>query len=342
MPVIQGIDTEYKPWGGLAGFTTGERRAEMDAANMQELQSSQLGNAIKEVEARRAQADFSNPEMEQWRQQGILGKNKQAYSDGELSYQTLDSNVKTKLAENLSKASAAEIEATINGLDQFTAVASSGNPLAMHQAISSLPPQYQKIVQQLGPEKAVQYAKQLSDTIKQARADSPAHRAKLAETDRTYENQEIIHQGDRESREKISANEIAQRMADRAAAREASKAAKDTADKARVEDQLTRRIAVLNSEFKANETELKRVSEELSMVGSMPLIGMTKQQKEAERTRIKTAKETEKRLLEAEQNRLRQEARRIAELSSFRDKKAPEEKPQGTTPSLPPGVSIVK
>ncbi len=339
---MQGIETEYKPWGGLAGFTTGERRAEMDAANMQALQSSQLGNAIKEVEARRAQSDYSNPEMEMWRQQGILGKNKQDYSTGELSYQTLDSNVKTKLAENLSKASSAEIEATINGLDQFTAVASSGNPLAMHQAISTLPPQYQKIVQQLGPEKAVQYAKQLSDTIKQARADSPAHRAKLVETDRTYENQEIIHQGDRESRETISANEIRERMADRAARRQEALEAKGANDGMKKEAELSRRISVLNSEFKANETELKRVSEELSMVGSMPLIGMDKKQKEAERTRIRTALEAEKKLIEAEQNRLRQEARRIAELSSFRDKGTTEEKPKAAAPSLPPGVSIVK
>jgi hypothetical protein len=203
MPVIQGIDTEYKPWGGLAGFTTGERRAEMDAANMQALQESQLSNALKEVEARRAQSDFSNPEMEQWRQQGIMGKNMSDYSKGQLDYKTLDSNIKTKLAENMSKASAAEIEATINGLDQFISVASSDNPLAMHQAMASLPPQYQKIVQQLGPQQSVAYAKQLSDTIKQARMDSPTHRAKMAEIDRTAENQEITRQGDRESQETI-------------------------------------------------------------------------------------------------------------------------------------------
>jgi hypothetical protein len=189
-----GIDPGALPFGFRAGELSGMEAVDKQTANQLALQDSQLGNAIKEVEARRAQSDFSNPEMEQWRQQGILGKNKQDYATGELSYQTLDSNVKTKLAENLSKASTAEIEATINGLDQFTSVASSGNPLAMHQAISTLPPQYQRIVQQLGPEKAVQYARQLSDTIKEARKDSPE----------TAYNHEITAELDRVSREKIA------------------------------------------------------------------------------------------------------------------------------------------
>lgn len=320
MPVIQGIDTEYKPWGGLAGFTTGERRAEMDASNMQALQEAQLSNVLKEVEARRAQSDFSNPEMELWRQQGIMGKNMSDYSKGQLDYKTLDSNIKTKLVENMSKASAAEIEATINGLDQFISVASSGNPLAMHQAMSSLPPEYQKIVQQLGPQQSVAYAKQLSDTIKQARMDSPTHRAKIAEIDRTAENTEIIHQGDRDSREKISAAEIAGRSADRAAAREAAKIAKDSAAGVKEEAELTRRMAVYNSEFKANEVELKRISEELSSVSSMPFPGKDHKEKQANREKYKQELEKEKDNLQKEQVYLRTEARRIAGLSKFKSK----------------------
>lgn len=202
------IDEGARPYGGLAGMMAGNEFVDRQVANEQAIHQANLENAIKEVEARRAQADYSNPQMEQWRQQGIMGKNMSDYSKGKLEYGTLDSNIKTKLSENLAKASAADIDTMINGLDQFTSMASSGNPLAMHQALSSLPPQYQKIVQQLEaqePGSSVKYAQQLSDTIKEARKNTPAHLGKIEEENVKGENTEITHQGDRESHEKIGA-----------------------------------------------------------------------------------------------------------------------------------------
>jgi hypothetical protein len=159
---------------------------------------------------------------------------------------------------------------------------------------------------------------------------TPKHMGDVALEDRKSENDFIIK--DMEQTAATSRNDAdnTAKSADRAAQLEIAKETKATADKARLEDQLTRRIAVLNSEFKANETELKRVSEELSMVGSMPLIGMTKPEKEKERTRMRTALEAEKSIITAEQSRLRREARRIAELSSFKDKGTTEEKKSGT------------
>lgn len=318
---IQGIDQEYKPWGGLAGAATGERRALVDFANQQALQQANLENVLKEVEARRAQSDFENPDMELWRQQGIIGKNKEQFARGELDYQTLDSNVKTKLAENLSKASQADIDATVNGLDMFISTASAGHPLAMQQALQGLPPQYQKVVQQLGPEKAVAYAKQLSDTIKAARADTPKLRGDMIAKDREYENQEIIHQGDRESREKISAAEIAARMADRAAQREATQATKDATTQFREEQEISRRLSVLNSEFKANEVELKRVSEELASVSMLPVPGKNATEKLANREKLRKEKLAEKSEIQARQDALRAEALRIGNLSKYANKK---------------------
>lgn len=224
---IQGVDQEYKPWGGLAGVATGERRAEMELANIQGLQEQNLSNVLKEVEARRAQSDYSTPGMEEMRQKGIMGKGMQDYATGKLSYDTLDSNTKTKLAENMSKASAAEVESTINGLEMFITGASSGQGgIGMQQALASLPPQYQQIVQKLEqqqPGSSVEYAKQFLDVIKQTRANSVAVRGKIMEQNNQYENQERIHIGDRESREKVSAADNASKMAIEKAGIEAGK-----------------------------------------------------------------------------------------------------------------------
>jgi hypothetical protein len=202
---MQTIDMDYKPWGGLAGIYAGEQQAQIQQSNQNALVEQGLGNVIKGVEAGRSAADFANPDMERWRQQGIIGKNMQDYSKGQLDYNTLDSNTKAKIAENMSKASSAEIEQTINGLDMFLSQATSNGPLGMQQAVSSLPPQYQQMVKQMGPTKALEVAKQMSDLLKQARADSPAVRGKLTEQGHKGAIDLSIHGQDNASKEKVSA-----------------------------------------------------------------------------------------------------------------------------------------
>jgi len=185
-PNIQSLnyDQGALPFGFRAGELQGWDAVDKQQANAQGLQEQNLSNVIKEVEARRAQSDYSAPGMEAARQQGILGENRGKYADGQLKYDTLDSNTKTKLAENLSKASAAEIESTINGIDMFITAASSGQGgIGMQQALSNLPPQYQQIVQRMEQQKpgsSLEYAKQFKDVITAARADNAKYRADVS------------------------------------------------------------------------------------------------------------------------------------------------------------------
>ncbi len=177
MDNMQTMDMEYKPWGGLAGVYSGIQQAQTEQSNQNKLAMQGLEGTLKGIEAGRASADYSNPEMERLRQQGIMGKNMQDYSTGKLSYDTLDSNIKTKLVENLAKASDAEIDATINGLDMFNSIVRANGPAGIQIAAQklNLPPQMLQAIGQLG-DKAPEYAAQLSDLLKRSRVDSVKHR----------------------------------------------------------------------------------------------------------------------------------------------------------------------
>lgn len=111
---IQGMDTEYKPWGGLAGIMAGTREADINAANLLALQESQLGNVIKGVEAGRAADDYSNPEMERFRQSGIMGDNQVKTAAGMTAMGTQQSDMSAKIAENLAKVPKAKVEQALN------------------------------------------------------------------------------------------------------------------------------------------------------------------------------------------------------------------------------------
>jgi len=70
---IQGMDLDYKPWGGLAGIMAGDREAETEAANLLALQESQLGNIVKQRDASFAQDEMNNQELRSGRIQGMIG-----------------------------------------------------------------------------------------------------------------------------------------------------------------------------------------------------------------------------------------------------------------------------
>jgi G:T/U-mismatch repair DNA glycosylase len=305
---IQGIDTEYKPWGGLAGFTTGERRAEMDIANQQGLVQSQLGNAIKEVEARRAQADYSNPEMEMWRQRGLVGQNMSNYSKGELDYRTLDSKIKQGIAESMQKAGEAEIATTINNLDMITSAMETGNPVAFQQVLSRLPNDMKMAfaqMEQQNPGSSHVYARKLSDILKNARADSPKFRAdrdiKNVEAENTYEIEWMKQQAanarnDADNRTKAS--EFAVRRAE-------LQAGKDTARDIKLEEARTRRLNALVNQYKANETEIKRLKEEKLTLELATFPGKTQEERLLNKQKAKDEYDREIQTLYTEQRELR-------------------------------------
>lgn len=172
-PQIQSIDTEYKPWGGLAGIMTGEREAMQRAANLQGLEESQLGNIIKQIQASRELADYHDPRMEMLRQQGIMGKNQSDMAKGYTDVGTMESGVVAGNAKNRASASGSDIDNMINTLDlAVTGLESNMYGPATPQAImSQLPPQLQQVVQQHGPQGLVK----LSELLKQQRINSPKY-----------------------------------------------------------------------------------------------------------------------------------------------------------------------
>lgn len=321
---IQGIDQEYKPWGGLAGVATGERRALTDFANQQALQQANLENVLKEVEARRAQADYNNPDMELWRQQGIMGKNKEAFSQGELSYQTLDSNVKTKLAENLSKASSAEIESTLNGLQTFVIEASSGQGgLGMQQALSKFPPHIQQVVQKLEaqqPGSSITYAKQLLDVMKNTLADTPKFRSDVSLENVRAENSYIKDTDVADinaASHKYTADKHLEGVGITAAA---SREAKSSADKRVEEDQITRRINAINNLVKENTVEISKLNEELSQVELISLSHLPASKRQAARAEMKKERTDRIAALRSANQDLKEKEKELNGLSKFSNK----------------------
>lgn len=221
---IQGQELEYKPWGGLAGIRSGERAANTDAANMLALQESQLGNVIKGVEAGRASSDFANPEMEQLRQAGIMGKDKTASATGEYDQGMLKSKLEKGIAENISGKSAAQIEQglnqdyqTLQGLrkaSSFLESSAAQNPAYVAEAFQRFgqelgidPKMQQQLMQQeqQKPGTLKEIIKTLIPQLEYGITHTRASMVKMAEQAQKGTIDEGIHAGDRRSREKVSA-----------------------------------------------------------------------------------------------------------------------------------------
>lgn len=107
---IQGLDTEYKPWGGLAGIMTGVREADTEAANLLALQESQLGNVVKARDAAFAQDEMGNQELRNSRMQGMIGDSQVKTAAGRTAMGTQESDMQAKIAENLAKVPKAQVE----------------------------------------------------------------------------------------------------------------------------------------------------------------------------------------------------------------------------------------
>jgi hypothetical protein len=182
---LEQLTTGWKPMGAQAGLITGQQELDVNQANALELQRKLFENQVQQKNAFEAQADMNNPELQRLRQQGIMGKAMGDYSTGKLAYDTLDSSIKTKLAENLSKASEAEINSTLNGLDMFVANAKANGPAGLGMAIEQLPPQYKQLAQGLIQQgkNPVEFAESLRETIKRAQTDSVAQRQALGKID---------------------------------------------------------------------------------------------------------------------------------------------------------------
>ena len=218
---IQGLETEYKPWGGLAGIMTGVREADTEAANLQTLQDSQLGNAIKGVEAGRAVSDYNDPRMEALRQGGIMGKNQVDIAQGATAAGTQQSDMKAKIAENLAKVPKAHVEKALAETHQQT-MGLMGLASALEQGGGSdlnFVTKAMEMAPQLGmnPQDLLQLLTN-PELLKKKLAQNqqiltmvPTVLQKMEEQRQKGVIDEGIHAGDRRSREKVSAADNATR-----------------------------------------------------------------------------------------------------------------------------------
>jgi len=346
---MENIATDFKPFGMLGGMYAGQNAANAQITNEQAMQKSALEQMIKQKEVAFAQDEMNNPEVRAMRLQGMIGKDQQSQAAGVMAKATNESDIKAKIAENVAKIPKAELESQLaQHNSEFNALRmldmageSSGYQgldfdqklLQIGKAVNMPQQELQKFMQSPAQQRGAMLKSRLGK-LEQILTLTPKVLQEMTTKDREFENQEIIHQGDRESREKISAADNASRSADRAAAREAAKQNKTDNEAMRKEAELSRRIQVIISEAKANENELKRVSEEAASIATMPLPGMTKQEKQVARSKMRSALESEKKSLEEEQARLRSESKRIAGLSSFADKQEAG-KPQAGTADNP-------
>ena len=241
VPQMQTQETSYKPWGLTAGAMVGQQQYDQEQANQLALQESQLGNVIKSVEAGRAQADYSNPEMEQLRQAGIMGKDKTASATGEYDQGVLKSKLEKGIAENIAGKSAAQIEQglnsdfqTLQGLRKAQAFLESPtaqNPAYVAEAFQRFgkelgidPRMQQQLMQQeqQRPGTIKELVKTLIPQLEYGITHTRASMAKMAEQDANNKSQGQwitgptntttleAHRMDNASREKVAAMNAAQ------------------------------------------------------------------------------------------------------------------------------------
>ena len=308
MPNIQGMDTEYKPWGGLAGIMTGERESLQHFANLQGMEESQLDNIVKQVAASRAANDFSDPRMEMLRQQGIMGDNMTKDAQGRLKQATLATDITAGNAKNQATQSGHEIDSMIDGMDQASAMIEANGPAGMAMVMQRMPPQLQQIMQQAGPQ-APQVLKKLSEMLKYQRSQTPKHIGEMEKEAFTQEGRFITE--DMKEQEANSRNNAdnAARSADRAAAREATAASKESSEAMRKEAELTRRMEHGRGKLKLLQDEFKQVDEAIST----PVFGLTKEEKAARKLRL----EKQKKDIQDSAKTIAAELDRLGSLSTF-------------------------
>lgn len=326
---IQGMDLDYKPWGGLAGIMAGDREAETEAANLLALQESQLGNIVKQRDASFAQDEMGNPELRSGRIQGMIGDAQVKTAAGLTAKGTQQSDMAAKLAENIAKVPKAQVEKALQethlqtqGLMGLAQVLESGGgsdlnfmAKAMEAApqLGMSPQDLQQLLQnpQLLARKIAQNQERLTMV--------PEVLRKVYEENIKAENTEVTHQGDRESREKVAQIEASSRAAERKATREASAEAKKESEAMRKEQEITRRLEHGRGKLKLLQEEYRTIDEAITT----PVYGLSKDEKAARKTRL----DKEKADIKKQAQKIGEELDRLATLSTFAPKSGAQAEP---------------
>ncbi len=228
MDNMQTMDMEYKPWGGLAGVYSGIQQAQTEQSNQNKLAMQGLEGVIKGVQAGRDASDYSNPQMEQLRQQGIMGENKSKFAKGEIDYSTYEGEIKAKIQEQLArmpKAQAerevAEAQITLNGLRGLTQLGDQVGYDSMQfedtasrfaQQVGADPRVVAAMKQERDPMKRKQMIEGLMKSAEMTVTMVPSVLQKMAEQKQKGELDEGIRKGDRASAEKIAAGHDAKAL----------------------------------------------------------------------------------------------------------------------------------
>jgi len=277
MGIMQGQETEYKPWGMSAGNMVGKREADIDAANMLDLQQSQLGNVIKSIEAERASADFADPRMEALRQQGIMGKDQSSAAAGQLAMGTLDTGIAAGNSKNRASGSEDENKTLLNGLQRVStdldALLQGGGqygPASYQNILRQMPPEFQQIGSKMQPEQFKGFIDMVTDKFKSTLADSPAVRGDMTKATQKFGFDTSIHSMDNEAKAKQSA---ATNAAHLEGARIAAAARKASEDKMVAEKIITGRMSALERTYKSIQEDETILMDKLGQAKMAPYKG---------------------------------------------------------------------
>jgi len=331
MPNIQGMDTEYKPWGGLAGIMTGEREGLQHFANLQGMEEAQLSNVLKQVEASRAANDFSNPEMERWRQAKLMGEGMQQDALGRLKQGTLNTDSsagnqknQTDTLENQAKAWMTESDMILS-LPDGLAGATSGMQLS---------PQMQALAQQVGGiDRLKMVLPKINEMLKTQISQSPKHRADMEMEGFKQEGTFITEDMKQQEANKRQKMEVDAKYAEITQRRSEASARKTEANESKLEQAITGRI----NAYRSLLIEIGKRKDALIEMETDPLFRGTKEEKVARKKQIADAKKT----LEAEETKIKQQIITLNDQSVLGATDGGSTVPQPQVPALPPGVTVV-
>lgn len=347
VPGMQGLDTLYKPWGMTAGGMVGRRETDMEAADLLNLEEGMLGNVIKQVEASRAANDFSNPEMERWRQAKLMGEGMQQDALGRLKQGTLNTDIsagnqknQTDTLENQAKAWMTESD-MIMSLPDGLAGATSGMQLS---------PQMQALAQQVGGiDRLKMVLPKINEMLKTQLMNTPKYMGDVSLKGVEHGNtMERVRYEQGETTARNNADNAA-RSAERADAREDRTMVREGTN----ERELSAYLANLRNLQETTSKKIKETEKTRDSVSPADFIGYTDQNGKAldaaARSKlaqeVKTQAKADLALLKQKEAEIVQAQEMIFQQSRYYkgpkgNNSAPQ--PQASAgPKLPPGVSVV-
>lgn len=188
---MEEIQTDYKPWGGLAGVYAGQQAANKEAMNNMAIlqrqidvdkaqQMSPLEVMIKRKEAEQAAA-LSDPEAIARYRAGQLGGFDSQAVKGRSDVASEGAETGKRIKEAMAATKKAEQQEILTGIENFLGAIQASGPAGIPAAMEGITdPNLRKaavvVLQQQGPQGLVNLAKQVRDQIVQFQTDTAGQR----------------------------------------------------------------------------------------------------------------------------------------------------------------------